>query len=178
MEFQHKNIRRPAAHYVGHRWYFVTFCCANRHAIFANAPEAEWFTGELRGQSESHRFAIHAYCVMPDHVHLLAFGLDSASDLLLFLKSLKQSTGYEFKRRFRRDLWQKKFYDHILRSHDTPERVAAYIWMNPVRKGICADPREYPYSGSFVQDWKQIAPVKPWVAPWQMLTPRTEARPA
>lgn len=117
---------------------------------------------------------------MPDHVHALAFGLDLISDLLRLLKSVKQNTGYEFHRGFRRDLWQKKFYDHILRSNDSPERVATYIWMNPVRKGICVDPREYPYSGSFVRDWKEAAPTKPWVPPWKITdsTEKKEVRPA
>ena len=117
---------------------------------------------------------------MPDHVHALAFGVDPTSDLLRLLKSVKQITGYQFQRRFRRDLWQKKFYDHILRSNDSPEPVATYIWMNPVRKGICVDPREYPYSGSFVRDWKEVAPTKPWLPPWKMTnsTSKTEVRPA
>jgi putative transposase len=171
MAFRHKNIRRPAAHYVGQRWYFVTLCCTGRRPVFANARHADWLIGELRQQSDSHRFAVHAYCVMPDHLHALAFGLDPAGDLLFFLKSLKQKTAYEFHTRFRRDLWQKKFYDHILRPHDSREGVAAYIWMNPVRKGICADPREYPYSGSSVLDWKQVAPAKPWVPSWKMVPP-------
>lgn len=119
-------------------------------------------------KASSQSFVVYAYCVMPDHLHVLVIGADQASDLLIFLKRLKQKTAYEFRRKFRRDLWQKKFYDHILRQSDSIGRVAAYIWMNPVRKGICKDPREYPYSGSFVVDWKKVgAPVEIWVPPWK-----------
>ena len=65
-------------------------------------------------------------------------------------------------------MWQKKFYDHILRHDDLAERVAAYIWANPVRKGICGDALEYPFSGSFVLDWKKlISPVKVWEPLWK-----------
>jgi hypothetical protein len=40
--------------------------------------------------------------------------------------------------------------------------------MNPVRQGICGDPREYAHSGSFAIDWtKGMAPIGEWVPPWK-----------
>jgi putative transposase len=127
---------------------------------------------QIRQHSRSHGFAVHAYCVMPDHLHALVFGLGLSSDLLTFVTSLKQKAAYEFYGRFHRILWQKKFYDHILRAKESPERVAAYIWMNPIRKGLCKDVRDYPHSGSFTFDWKKAAlPVQPWVPSWKAKTP-------
>jgi hypothetical protein len=68
-------------------------------------------------------------------------------------------------------LWQKKFYDRILRERDSFDGVAGYIWMNPVRKGLCSDPREYPYSGSFAVDWKKMMrPLESWVPEWKAKT--------
>ena len=172
MPFPHKNIRLPAEHYRGENWYFVTLCCANRRRVFADSRMAIWLIEQLRQHSRSHSFAVHAYCVMPDHLHALVLGLDISSDLLAFVASLKQKTAYEFHGRFHRVLWQKKFYDHILRPKESPERVAAYIWMNPVRKGICKDVRDYPYSGSFTFNWRKTPrPVQPWVPPWKEKTP-------
>ena len=78
---------------------------------------------------------------MPDHVHILVEGQESASDLRRFVKALKQRTGFLYQREVHEQLWQKKFYDHILRRNDAPDTVAWYIWMNPVRKGICAQPK-------------------------------------
>jgi REP element-mobilizing transposase RayT len=51
---------------------------------------------------------------MPDHIHLLLQGLDTTSDLLQFLKALKQKTGYTYKQKTGKHLWQKKSYDRIL----------------------------------------------------------------
>jgi putative transposase len=168
MDYSHKNIRLHPAKYRGVQWHFVTLCCEARRPIFANAARASWIVDELRQSSTSHNFAVHAYSAMPDHLHALVMGLDATSNLLVFLRSLKQKTAYEFRRRFHDDLWQKKFYDHILRQTDSVERVAAYIWMNPVRKGLCKAPHEYPYSGSFVLDWrKEVARVEAWVPPWK-----------
>jgi putative transposase len=172
MDYPHKNIRLHPSKYQGVQWHFVTLCCAVRRPIFANAERACWIVDELRRESTSHNFAVHAYSAMPDHLHGLVTGLDATSDLLAFLKSFKQRTAYEFRRRFNDDLWQKKFYDHILRQKDSVERVAAYIWMNPVRKGLCRDAREYPHSGSFVLDWKtEAVRVEAWVPPWKEKAP-------
>ncbi len=109
---------------------------------------------------------------MPDHFHGLFTGIGPASDLLAFVKNIKQTTSRVYHLRTGETLWQKKFYDHILKTRDNPAGVAAYIWMNPVRKGLCADPRDYPYSGSFTMDWKiAIAPAEAWTPAWKKKLP-------
>jgi len=168
MVFLHKNIRLPAPRYEGEQWHFVTICCAGRRPLLIDAGRAAWIIDELRRHAAAHEMSVYAFCAMPDHLHVLVMGLRPTSHLLPFVKGLKQKTAYEFRKKVHRDLWQKKFYDHILRQDDSVERVAGYIWMNPVRKGICADPREYPYSGSFAIDWaKGLAPIGEWVPPWK-----------
>jgi putative transposase len=168
MPFPHKNIRLHPAKYIDRSLVFVTFCCANRRPDFANSTNASWLIDYLREQSIAYEIAVRAYCVMPDHFHGLFSGIEPASDLLAFVKNLKHKTAREYLYRFHLALWQKKFYDHILRERDNPTAVAGYIWMNPVRKGLCNDPCEYPYSGSFVRDWKQeMSPVKSWAPEWK-----------
>ncbi len=172
MDYPHRNIRLHPSKYRGMRWHFVTLCCAGRRRVFANAERASWIVDELRQQATARGFAVHSYCAMPDHLHGLVKGMDAASDLLVFMKSLKQKSAFEFRRRYHRDLWQKKFYDHILRQKDSVARVSAYIWMNPVRAGLCKGPQEYPFSGSFVVDWKrEMAPGEAWVPPWKDKAP-------
>ncbi|HXU20712.1 MAG TPA: transposase [Verrucomicrobiae bacterium] len=172
MSFPHKNIRLHRFSYSGQSSYFVTLCCAGKRPVFANTKNAVWLVEILRKHSNAHRFAIYAYCVMPDHFHVLVFGLDPTSSLLAFVKNLKLTTSRGYMKDFGRVLWQKKFYDHILRPRDNPAAVAAYIWMNPVRKELCKDPRQYPYSGSFVMDWKKaISHVESWVPDWKEKAP-------
>ncbi|HEX4003192.1 MAG TPA: transposase [Candidatus Acidoferrales bacterium] len=172
MSFMHKNVRLPAFRYRGTRWYFVTLCCAARRRVFGSPEWASRIVAHLRAEATAYRFAIHAYCAMPDHLHVLARGDEANSDLLAFVKNFNQKTDHEFRVGFHRDLWQKKFYDRILRQTDSVERVAGYIWLNPVRAGICEDPREYPHSGSFTMDWKKgFAPVEKWVPPWKGKAP-------
>lgn len=70
----------------------------------------------------------------------------------LFLRDFKQITGFTFKKRTGRTLWQKSYHDHIFRSEESVRRAAQYIAANPVRAGIVANQAEYPYTGSFVWD--------------------------
>jgi hypothetical protein len=68
-----------------------------------------------------------------------------------------------------RPVWQHRPYDHILRPDESREAVAYYIWMNPVRKGLCTRPEEWPFSGSLTVDWKRLLtpPENLWVPPWK-----------
>jgi putative transposase len=68
--------------------------------------------------------------------------------LIKMLSYFKQLTGYEFKRENGKRLWQKSYYDHILRKQESVAKVVRYILENPVRKGLPTHPEEYPFSGS------------------------------
>jgi len=108
---------------------------------------------------------------MPNHVHLLLEGLEPACDLVQFVKILKQKSGFVHSKNTQERLWQRFFYDHILRPGDHPDAVAWYIWLNPVRAGLCAAPQDYRFSGSFTVDYrKRIAPRELWTPPWKTAT--------
>jgi hypothetical protein len=78
---------------------------------------------------------------MPDHLHLLVTGSDDAP-LIRFVQHFKQATGHR-----RAGLWQRSYYDHVLRYEEDLASVARYIWGNPVRAGIVENVTEYTYSG-------------------------------
>ena len=163
-----KRIRLPAENYLGDRSYFVTICCYKRKPFFRDADRAHRLLERLRVLAGQHSFRVHAYCIMPDHFHLLVEGSQAESNLLRFINQLKQESAHQEKSRSRFQLWQRYFYDHILRPRDSMEAVAWYIWLNPVRKGLCAEPEDYPLSGSFTAEWKRkTRPAVPWNPPWK-----------
>jgi REP element-mobilizing transposase RayT len=91
-----------------------------------------------------------AYCVMPDHVHVLLVLRDGAS-VIRFIQAVKSRTtraywalGGEGK------LWQRGFYDHIVRREESVSRIAEYIFANPVRAGLAENASAYPFSRSFL----------------------------
>jgi putative transposase len=170
MCFRRKNIRFNAVNYRGRAWFFITLCCELRRPVFANDKWALRAIDCLKKTSDRYHFSVHAFCVMPDHFHALVEGVAPDSDLLLFVRNFKQATSREYSRESGAPLWQKKFYDHILRPKDSPGGVAWYIWMNPVRKGHCSQPDQYPHSGSFTGQWKHMSqPQNQWMPTWKKI---------
>lgn len=139
----------------------------SRKPVFFEPKNAQMLIDLLKATAEKCRFDVHAFCVMPDHFHALVEGIAPESDLLLFVRNFKQTTSREYARGGGAVLWQKKFFDHILRPKDSLEGVAWYIWMNPVRKGICSRPIQYPFSGLFTEEWqKKVQPHEVSVPTW------------
>jgi putative transposase len=170
-EFRRTNIRLPAERYVGRRLYFVTLCFHNRRRFGANPRIARWIIARLRKHAAACEFFVHAYCIMPDHVHMLVGGAVESSNMLKFVMSFKQETSLEFAARTHHPLWQFKYYDHILRGRDSADRVAWYIWSNPVRKGLCDTPAAYPFLGSFTDVGARMlkaSRVADWTPPWKL----------
>jgi REP-associated tyrosine transposase len=91
---------------------------------------------------------------MPDHVHLLL----QDKDVVEFVRSFKgKMTAMALAREPEQRLWQRSFYDHALRTEETLEAVALYLWGNPVRAGLVEDPRTYRWSGSEVwPEWRAL----------------------
>ena len=87
-----------------------------------------------------------AYCFMPDHVHLLLEAKEQAN-LIRFMKAFKQMSAYRHSRAFSQPLWQKGYYDHILRKEEDVRSVAQYIFENPLRAGLVDSLHEYPFLG-------------------------------
>jgi putative transposase len=163
-----ENIRLTRHEYLGQKFYFVTICTEHRRVIFQDANPASAAIGALRKISESMSFYVHAFCLVPDHAHILVEGKTPAADLVKFVAQWKQNTGYLFRRELPPRFWQRRFYDHVLRRPEDSDAVAWYIWMNPVRKGIVARPETYPFSGSFTVEWPKIKPeIGVWVPPWK-----------
>ena len=170
IEFRRKRIRLGAESYLGTGIYFLTMCFEGWVAFGADGQTAEWLIQALKSQAGKKSFLVHAYCVMPDHLHVLVEGTNERSDLRKFVSLFKQETGYAFQHEKGRRLWQAKYYDHVLRESGDVEAVAWYIWRNPVRKGICGVAGEYPYSGAMTEGGLRmlgrIGAVE-WVPPWK-----------
>lgn len=163
-----ENIRLHAISYRGRAWFFITLCCESRSPVFSDGKKALWLMDHLKSTAEKCHFGVHAFCLMPDHFHALVEGVAPESDLLLFVRIFKQATSREYSRESGVPLWQKKFYDRILRPEDSPEAVSWYIWMNPVREGLCSQPNQYPYSGSFTEQWENKSqPQNQWMPTWK-----------
>ena len=93
---------------------------------------------------------------MSDHVHIVAGGTARNADLRKFVAKWKQRSGYVFKQKTGKFLWQPSYFDHVLRDDEEMERTVRYVLENPVRKGLVNAFDEYPFSGSDVYSKEQL----------------------
>jgi putative transposase len=148
--------RIPGFPYVGAYRYFLTFCTYHRVPAFRD-PVAVWRTvAQFRHAAKLHRFAVLAYCFMPDHVHLLVGGVHAESNLRCFAKAAKQHSGAAHAMAAGTPLWQEGYHDRVLREADDARQVGRYILENPVRAGLVTHAGEYPYLGSDVWSVREL----------------------
>lgn len=87
-----------------------------------------------------------AYCVMPDHVHVLVTP-DPGGNVVNFVRAVKSRTSHAYSMvSGGTPLWQRGFYDHIVRRAESVAEVAGYILCNPVRAGLAEDVATYPFA--------------------------------
>src|SRR5260370_37200666 len=132
MPFFQKRLRRPAEHYRGRQIYFVTVGTERRAPFFEDQSTGEWLLRHLLETAAQRNFSLHAYCIMPDHVHCLCEGLSDTSDLVQFVGTFKQRTAYEFKKTHGGRPWQTPHSTPILRPEEVLEGGGRYLLWNPV----------------------------------------------
>jgi putative transposase len=129
--------------------FSVTIATAARSPFFTDVAFGHECVSLLRAAREAGRFCLYAYCLMPDHVHLLV-GIGPGSDLTAEIGRWKSLCTLARRRRGLADaMWQRSFYDHALRKEEDVRVAARYILENPVRAGLVSRIEEYPLSGSF-----------------------------
>jgi putative transposase len=128
--------------------YHITQRGNARQTIFADPQDHQVYLKLLRRYAEQHRMSVWAWCLMSNHIHLLAVpGAPRA------LASTLASTQREYAR-YRNarlatcgHIWQARYY-----SCPVDDRgiwaVAAYIERNPVRAGMVETAEEYPWSSA------------------------------
>jgi putative transposase len=88
-------------------------------------------------------YTLDAYCVMPNHVHMVFTPLvkdETVHPLSKILHSLKGFTARKANILLGRrgDFWQHESYDHVVRNSAELARIVEYVRMNPIRVGLPA----------------------------------------
>ena len=86
------------------------------------------------------RYQLLAFCIMPNHIHLLFNLLPGAPVLSKVMQDLKKYTAVHGNRLLGRTgrFWETESYDHIVRDSEF-ERILMYILNNPVKAGLVQD---------------------------------------
>ena len=149
-----KLLRLQRFDYATHVYYFITICCKDKQHLLGRIVGAAYMppvhvilskTGEIAEKNllaiEEHTPQVHIekYVIMPNHLHMIlsiegsgeaaAGGIYAAPTVPRIMNSYKASVS--------RDagfpIWQRSFYDHIIRNQPDFEETWKYIDNNPLR---------------------------------------------
>src|SRR3989338_4418844 len=148
-----KRLRLPDYDYSSEGAYFVTICTQNRQCLFSNITDGEIRLNEAgkmnqtRWQQLPQRFdniLLDEFIIMPNHVHgiikIAEAGTRPAPTLGAVIGVFKSITTHDYILNvqhhnwppFPGKLWQRNYYEHIIRNESELNRIRQYILDNPI----------------------------------------------
>jgi len=141
------SMAAPHRGNTGYSTYFITADTFQRHSLFQSERMARLFLRVLFSYRSQHRYLLHEFVLMPDHVHLLITPTETLERALQLIKG-----GFSFRAKrelgFAGEVWETSFYDHRVRDWEEYCAFRRYIHMNPVKRGLVPAPEQYPYSSA------------------------------
>ena len=128
-------------------WHHVMNRGIDHARVFDDAT-ARVFLLQLRNACEQHDVQVHAYCVLPNHYHLLLFtpraGLSAA------MQSLSSKFTQSVNRHRERDgpLFKGRFRSVAVKDDAHLANVSKYIHLNPLEAGLVATPEDWRWSSA------------------------------
>ena len=126
----------------------MTFSTFQRMRLFVVEPYARLFLKTLYGYRRQGSFQLHAFVVMPEHVHLLITPSTTLERVAQLIKGgYSHAFGGEFGRK--KEVWQRGFTDHRIRDAVDFKLHRGYVHQNPVKRGLVQNASEYRYCSAY-----------------------------
>jgi putative transposase len=136
----------------------------NRQVIFAADADYQLFRDALIEAADKHELAIHAYAWMTNHIHLLATpGHDDSISKVLQSVGRKYVQYFNYTYRRSGTLWEGRYRATVVDSERYLLTLMRYIELNPVRAGMVAHPRDYPWSSYAFNAQGETGPNSTWL---------------
>lgn len=140
--------------------FFFTVVTDSRRRILAEARALDALRAAFREVNQRHPFTIEAIVVLPDHLHCVWTLPPSDSRFSLRWRLIKSrftssylagggietARSHSRRKREERGVWQRRFWEHVIRDERDYDRHMDYIHYNPVRHGLVRCPHAWPYS--------------------------------
>jgi putative transposase len=146
---QYRRLRSPGSS------YFFTVNLADRSSDLL-IHEIGSLRSAVAHALASKPFFIDAWVVLPDHLHAVWTLPDGDSDFSWRWATIKrlfswQQQGGEYRSASRaakreRGIWQRRFWDHLIRDEDDFRAHVDYVHYNPMKHGLVSHPADWPYS--------------------------------
>jgi putative transposase len=133
--------------------YFVSTQTIARKPFFRHERWARLMLEVLR-HYDGTAYKLHAYVVMPDHLHLL---IRPAETLEISVQLVKGGFSFRAKREleWKGEVWQPGFTDHRIRDLEDWRRHLEYIRKNPVEAGLVSSAIDFEFMGFPAEDFAQ-----------------------
>ncbi|CCD91263.1 conserved hypothetical protein [Bradyrhizobium sp. ORS 375] len=167
------NYRR--AFVPGGCWFFTVNLLDRRLGLLIE--HIDLLRSAVAATRESYPFEIDAFVVMPDHLHAIWTLPPDDADFSTRWRLIKNRFARELPRTERlspvrlgngeRGIWQRRFWEHLIRDEDDYARHVEYCYINPVKHGLVSRVADWPHSsfhrdvrtGLFPSDWAGDAAV-------------------
>ncbi len=136
---QRKQNRLHKFDYSKGGWYYITVCVKDRAPILSKIiskepyiallPYGEMVEKQIQQISAHYPVIVEQYVIMPDHIHMI-LKIQKEEKTPLLSKVIQQFKGSVTKQ-IGRSIWQRSFYDHVIRGKSDYEEIAMYIQQNP-----------------------------------------------
>jgi putative transposase len=110
----------------------------------------------IKTTKAAHPFTINAMVVLPDHIHALWTLPEGDSDYSVRWMLIKRHFSMALPkiedikitrlRKRERGIWQRRFWEHLIRDEQDFLNHAEYIHQNPVKHGYVNNAQDWPYS--------------------------------
>ncbi len=152
--------------------FFFTVVTYNRRNLLAGAEQVDLLREAFRYTMQHHPFQIDACVVLPDHLHAIWSLPEGDHDFSLRWRLIKSYFSHRLPEKpaitsasratkHEQSVWQRRFWEHLIRDADDYERHLNYLHYNPVKHGLASSPMFWQYSsfrhwvdkGFYPADW-------------------------
>ena len=146
-----RHLRRLDRIWIPGAVYFITACTQERNPVLASPKAASILRQEWQAAKDCYGWLVGRYVVMPDHVHFFCAEQAGGANRTLsrFMDKWKEWTakGIVAAAAISPPVWQRGFFDHVMRSEESYAEKWTYVRENPVRAGVASSWEAWPWQG-------------------------------
>jgi REP element-mobilizing transposase RayT len=127
-----------------HHFYTVTVVTHNRNPFLVELNLNRCIIKQMQNLEIQRQVKSNSFVIMPDHLHW-QFEILPGSTLSQVMRYFKGRTTATSRKFGIYKLWQKGYYDHLIRDEEDLINSARYIVANPLRAKLVTSVADYPY---------------------------------